>query len=136
MEGFFLKSNLFNIEPGEDEQTNPHCYGKQLANWLKNKFNKLGYEAEVIPEDWGWCVMCTRKPYMLWVGCGNIDAEEESNEAPCSAEIIWHCFVVAEVPFMKKLFGKVDTNTGVVKLTTELHDILESEPEIKLVEVS
>ncbi|MEW8355501.1 MAG: hypothetical protein AB2556_23930 [Candidatus Thiodiazotropha sp.] len=63
----------------------------------------MEYEAEVIPEDWGWCVMCSRKPYMLWVGCGYIDAEEESpGEQPVNDEIIWHCFVTAEIPYFKK----------------------------------
>ncbi|MEW8483800.1 MAG: hypothetical protein AB2705_01385 [Candidatus Thiodiazotropha sp.] len=47
--------------------------------------------------------MCSRKPYMLWVGCGYIDAEEESpGEQPVNDEIIWHCFVTAEIPYFKK----------------------------------
>ena len=46
MDGYFFKSNLFEIEPGEDEETNPGCYGKQLSHWLKDKFSKLGYEVE------------------------------------------------------------------------------------------
>jgi len=137
MDGFWFKSGLFKIEDGEDEETNPRCYGKQLAYWLKSKFTEQGYnEVEVIPEDWGWCVMCSRKPYNLWVGCGSMMNEldlETHPTIPDSNEIIWHCFVVAEVPFMKKLFGKVETEQGIQKLTSEIEVFLNNEQQIELV---
>lgn len=41
----WLKSALFEIEPGEDEATNPGCYGKQLASWLHSKLVEKGYDA-------------------------------------------------------------------------------------------
>lgn len=31
---FWFRSTLFEIEVGEDKETNPLCYGRQLANWL------------------------------------------------------------------------------------------------------
>ena len=50
-------STLFEIEVGEDRETNPGCYGKNLAKWLELEFKKLGYiDAEHRPEDWGWYV--------------------------------------------------------------------------------
>lgn len=138
MKDFWFKSSLFKVEPGEDEETNPQCYGKELSSWLKKKFEQLGYDVEdVIPEDWGWCVMCQRQPYWLWVGCGSIVETENTEETtPKSEEIFWHCFVVAEVPLFKKIFRKIDTSEGVKKLAKELEAILSSESGIALVDES
>ncbi|WP_188151479.1 hypothetical protein [Teredinibacter waterburyi] len=53
-ERIFIKTDLFAIEPKEDEETNPFVYGKQFSEWLRSRFIGLGYEVEeVIPEDWG-----------------------------------------------------------------------------------
>jgi len=49
---FWFKSTLFEIEPGEDKETNPRCYGKHLANWLRQKLVEKGYAVEGVgPED-------------------------------------------------------------------------------------
>jgi hypothetical protein len=58
MNGYWFKSNIFEIEPGEDEEINPRIYGRQLAIWLKDKLEKRGYKIEpIINEDWG-VVLC------------------------------------------------------------------------------
>ena len=76
MNGYWFTSSLFKIEPGEDEEINPGCYGRQLAVWLKKQLEERGYSVEpIINEDWGRCLMCSRDPFMLWVGCGNMDAK-------------------------------------------------------------
>ena len=31
----WFRSAQFEIEPGEEEETNPLCFGRQLANWLR-----------------------------------------------------------------------------------------------------
>lgn len=138
MNDFWFKSDLFRVEPGEDEETNPQCYGKSLSSWLKHKLVLNGYQVEdVIPEDWGWCVMCQRQPYSLWVGCGSSVGPGEAERAtPKIENIFWHCFVVAEVPLLKKIFKRPHTAEGVSKLTAELKSILISEPRITLVEES
>src|ERR1051325_1165005 len=107
-EGYWFQSSQFDIEPGEDAQTNPRLYGGQLARWLKSKFESLGYSAEeVIPEDWGGCVMCQREPYWLWVGCGSVadyDRAKPEDPPPSKEEVRWYCFAAAEVPFFRRLF--------------------------------
>ena len=134
MDGYWFKSDLFEIEPGEDEETNPGCYGRQLSHWLKDKFSKLGYEVEeVIPEDWGWCIMCSREPYALWIGCISI-TDDDPEKLPEIENVVWNCFVTAEVPFLKRLFKKIDTTQGVKKLSGELETTLNSEPGIQQVE--
>ena len=140
MHRFWFKSSLFEIEPGEDNETNPRIYGKRLAHWLREKCISLGYGVEdVIPEDWGWCVMCSRKPYMLWIGCANVDdydTAKEGDPPPGKEDILWTCFVEAEKPLFGRLFKKIDTSQGIRKLTEELKSILEAEPEIKIIEES
>ncbi len=134
---FCFTSNLFQVEPGEDEETNPYRYGKQLSHWLAGKLAAAGYpEAEVIPEDWGWCVMCSRDPFMLWVGCGNQDTDEtlENPELIRNQPIIWRCFVVAEVPFWKRILGKPDTESSERNLSEQLQGLLTSEAQIRMVE--
>ena len=134
---YFFTSDLFEIEPGEDEQTNPYRFGKQLAHWLSDKLSANGYpNAEVIPEDWGWCVMCSREPFMLWIGCGNSDSIEtlENPELINSYSVVWQCFVVTEVPFWKRIFRKPETETNERELNEKLNQFLSSESRIQMVE--
>ena len=67
-------SPYFEIEPGEDEDTNPGIYGKALAEWVATKLRERGLVVEgVIAEDFGRCVMVYRKPVMIWIGCANLE---------------------------------------------------------------
>jgi len=142
-EGYWFKSPLFEIELGEDEFTNPFCYGKQLSVWVRDEYLKLGYEVEeVIEEDWGYCVMVQRAPFSLWIGCGNLRSEfydnisekEKETFIPASDQLHWHCFTVAEVPFWKKIFKKVDPSKALAQLDAELKEILETESQITITE--
>ncbi|MHC1743241.1 MAG: hypothetical protein AB9873_09455 [Syntrophobacteraceae bacterium] len=140
IEGYWFKSSKFEIEPGEEEEINPGMYGRQLARWLKERLEEKGYPVEdVINEDWGRCLMCSRDPFMLWVGCGNgtdYDTTESADDPPAKEDIIWHCFATAEVFFWKRLFRKIETAPAVSKLYADLGDILRSDPEITIVEES
>jgi hypothetical protein len=65
---FWFRSTLFEIEPGEDEETNPLCYGRQFSRWLRDRLVSEGrIVEEVIPEDWGWCLVIQRRPYFAKV---------------------------------------------------------------------
>jgi hypothetical protein len=137
MEGYWFKSSKFEIEPGEDEEINPRMYGRQLAIWLKARLEESGYSVEdIINEDWGRCLMCTRDPFMLWVGCGNMTDMEATPDDPLpkKEDVVWHCFVTAEVFFWKRLFRKIDTTHAVAKLQADIGRILAAEPTITLVE--
>jgi hypothetical protein len=134
---FHFKSALFEVELGEDEEINPRMYGRQLANWLKIQLERKGYEVEpVIAEDWGRCLVVSRDPFMLWVGCGNMMdfTAKENDPLPMKENIIWLCFVEAEVPLLKRLFKKPDTAPALNKLDADLSSILNSEPRITLVD--
>lgn len=136
VERIFFKSALFDVEQSEDEETNPGLYGKQLASWLRDHLSSIGYKTEeIIPEDWGWCVMCQREPYWLWVGCSSIlVSEAEEGGVPAREEITWHCFATAEVPFIKHLFKRVDTTEGLSKLKIDLLEIIQSEKALRMVD--
>lgn len=132
MEGYWFTSSIFQVEPGEDDEVNPGRYGRQLAVWLKSRLEDRGYEVEpVIAEDWGRCLMLSRKPFSLWVGCGNVDDIGRSEAEP--SEIVWHCFPVAEVPFFKRIFGEPDTAAALLKLNSDLESILFEETTFNLV---
>jgi len=137
MSGYWFTSSLFQIEPGEDADTNPGCYGRQLAIWLKNRLERRGYSVEpIINEDWGRCLMCSRDPFMLWVGCGNVVDPERSGTAHPDKSLVWHCFVVAEVPWWRRLlpFSRPDTAAAVSQLDKDLGAILTGAAEIIIVE--
>jgi hypothetical protein len=143
---FRFRSDLFEVDPQEDEETNPFCYGKSLAEWVRTKFEELGYEPEpAIGEDWGWCVMLRREPFMLWVGCGNnraefysqITPEQKASFLPNGHEIEWSCLVGADAPiwtflFWKKLFSRASTHEEVSVTTRQLEHILRNEPRIQV----
>jgi hypothetical protein len=88
---------MFTITKGEDDETNPRRYGKSLAEWIRSRFLANGLPVEdVIPEDWGWCVIVQSKPFLLWIGCGN-DLTRESRspgeDGDSWANFSWMAFV-------------------------------------------
>jgi len=145
---FWFRSDLFSIDPREDESTNPFCYGKELAAWIADRFRSIGYSPEdVIAEDWGWCVMLTRKPFLLWIGCGNmrtdlyerVKPEDKDTFVPRGDEMVWTCFVGTDSFlwtsfFWKKLFGLATTRDTVARVAGELERFLEQESRIRITE--
>jgi len=127
-EGYWFTSSKFEVEPGEDQEINPGIYGRQLARWLKDRLEERGYVVEaIVNEDWGRCLICSRDPFMLWVGCANITGDE------IGANIVWHCFATVEVSWMQKWIRRIDTEPALTKLTEDLGKILRTEPDINLV---
>ena len=135
MKSYYFKSDLFEIEPGEDEEINPGIYGKSLALWLSIQLKAYGYEVEIVEEDWGRCLICSRSPHLLWVGCGNVYDQKlfKDGEVPIAEEVTWQCFVVAEVSFLKLLFRTLKTSPEKKKLYEDLGAILRNEKRIQIV---
>lgn len=143
-----FRSDLFSVDPNEDEETNPFCYGKQLAAWVAAKFQAAGYSPEpIIPEDWGWCVMLERRPFLLWIACGNdrsefyesVTPEQKPNFVPRADQLKWTCFVGSDVlvwtPFFwQRLFGKASTSEAVARVASQLEQFLKAERGITLTE--
>jgi hypothetical protein len=134
-DGYWFRSSLFEIEPGEDEEINPGIYGRQLASWLRQKLEAGGYSVEVINEDWGRCLMCQRSPFALWVGVGSVDDENRvDGMIPTKDAVVWHCFAVTEGGLRMRMFGKKnEIEMSRAKLDSALASILRAEPGILLV---
>ena len=132
----YFVSDLFAIEPGEDDFTNPYRFGKQLAYWLEQRLSEHGYHhVTVTPEDWGWCVMCSREEGMLWVGCASyIDGEIEEGHLPAKKDIIWHCFATIEQPLLKRLFSSSEGKNKLEKLKKELKRVIHEEESFRIVQ--
>ena len=110
-----FSSEFLKPTPGEDEQTNPGRFGEALAEWLAERLVERGGSVEgVIPEDFGWVVMVSRKPFMLWLGCGNTEG--------CTTE--WSVFPVAEPSLMQRLFRRVDPTYELEKLKAHLAELV------------
>jgi hypothetical protein len=129
-----FRSTRFRVEPGEDAEINPGIHGRQLADWLRARLSEAGETVEpVIAEDWGRCLVCRRDSFLLWIGCGNESGIAPPVGPPPAAEdIVWICFVVAEVPLPKRLFARPDTVPAVAALRQKLLDVLDAEPSITL----
>ena len=107
-QGYWFRSARFHVEPDEDAETNPGIFGKQLAAWLACELRGHGYpEAEEVPEDWGWAVVCQAKPLYLYAGCSNM-LESIGDGGPRrvnEGSIIWHVFAAADTPLFARLRG-------------------------------
>jgi len=120
----WVRTSFFHIEQGEDELTNPGRYGRAFSHWLAEQLKTRGEEVqEVLPEDWGWCVMLARKPYMLWVGCGNRNGVTDE----------WGAFVTAEPSLLQKLFSRTDSESTVNRIHKTLNEIMQHVPEFEKV---
>jgi hypothetical protein len=134
--GYWFRSDLFRVEPGEDEETNPGRYGRQLARWIADRLRARGVTVEsVTAEDWGWRVGCRRGPHRLVAACGNVDDTEREGALPAPpTDVAWHCFPVVEAPFWRRLLRGRDVDDALASFNGELRAIFEGEPRIRLIE--
>ena len=109
-----FQTDFFKPITGEEEATNPERYGKALAQWLAEGLKERGVAvAGIVPEDFGWAVVVSRKPFMLWLGCGNTDGS--NNE--------WSVFPVAETSMIQRLFRRVNPAPAIENLRVHLADL-------------
>jgi hypothetical protein len=113
---YCFETDKFEIINNEDVDTNPNIYGKELAQWIKKKLLNKGYPIEkILAEDWGWCIICYDKPFLLWVGCSGEYYDEK---------LIWSCFAEVEKPLFRNPFKKINTKEALYKLDSELFELL------------
>ena len=126
----WIETDYFEVLPGEEEETNPGIFGKAYAEWLAHRFRDEGEEvAEVIPEDWGWCVVLRRKPYLLFIACRNAGGDNESEFGPTE----WAAFVAAEPGLIQRLVKRVDPAAEIARLSKLLESIAAQAPGVKRV---
>lgn len=69
-----FETDAFRIQTKEEAASNPGRYGKALADWLATELGKRGHAVDqVLPEDFGWLVRLARRPFSLYLVCGNVD---------------------------------------------------------------
>ena len=75
----------------------------------------------IVAEDWGWLVMVQRKPFLLWVGCGNVQDGRADT---------WRIFLAAERSLFQRLLGreKVGAAAAITMLTAWLKDLVPTIP--------
>jgi hypothetical protein len=89
--------------------------------------------------------MLTRDPFMLWIGCGNLDTDrwkelepnEQLSTAPSDDAVVWTCFVGTDAPvwtafFWKRLVGRGSTAGAIERVAAELEAFLRHESGIEL----
>ena len=114
-------SDAFPALPGEDEQINPGRWGKQLADFIRSELSARSLPGgEPYAEDWGWAVPIDNIDYPLWVGCGNLDGDENG----------FLCFIEPSKSSARKLFRKIDTRERVEQVAVALDQALGSHPKV------
>ncbi|WP_197338082.1 hypothetical protein [Ralstonia solanacearum] len=116
-----FRTPFFQPIEGEDRETNPGVYGKALARWLVDALATRGVTAhDVIPEDFGWAVMVSHEPCLLWFGCGNVDGSTDT----------WTIFPVAEPSVLQRLFHRVDIDAEAGRLAAHLRALVPGIPQV------
>lgn len=118
-----FRSDLFPPYPNEEDEINPGCWGKRLAEFIHNGLKERGFDVlEPFAEDWGWMVEIRNDAFPIWIGCGNIDGDDGG----------FLCFIEPSKPYVRKfLFKKISTEVDVGKVQAALDSVLSSEPSIK-----
>ncbi len=114
-----VRTSSFEVEPGEDAQTNPGLYGRAFSKFVAEGLRAQGEPVEaVIPEDFGWCVLLGKKPARRWVGCVSREGSTEE----------WIAFAVVEQHFLGRLFGRFDARAEQSRLSTLLGEVVRGSP--------
>ncbi|MGL5632424.1 MAG: hypothetical protein ACRDD3_08665 [Azovibrio sp.] len=126
-----FKSDFFKLIPGEDEATNPGCYGKALAEWLAEQLRGQGISVNgIFPEDFGWIVELSEGPCPLWFGCSNQGNDEDEG----GQLMAWRIMPVVEPSMIQKLLKKVDVAAEQARLKTMLQQLLPTLPNASSIE--
>ena len=135
-----FKSAAFPKYPNEDaEVVNSNCWGKRLAEFIRDSLPKHGIPTEdILCEDWGWLVNVKNPDFPLWIACGVQDEFSDDEEdtscgsAPGNNGITQFCvFVTAEPSLVQRWFKRVDTQPAVQKVVDGLRRLIEASPDIQ-----
>lgn len=116
-----FSSAHFKITPDEDKSTNPGIYGNALAHWIATQLKERGIVAhDVVPEDWGWCVIAYTKPVRVNIAVANIDGSATR----------WRLFVFAERGPLQLLKSSSELKKHAALLCEHLTPIVTSIPDV------
>ncbi len=123
-----FKSAAFVEQEHEAGHVHPGRFGSELAIWLRERLEECELMvSEPTPEDWGWVLIVRHTNRSFFLGCGNVDGEDQR----------W--LVFAEPPpvgFFDRLWGGGDEAAEAVTLDLcrTIDAALRSEPSISDIE--
>ena len=140
-----FKSAAFPKYPDEDaELVNSNCWGKRLAEFVRDELPKHGVRTEdILCEDWGWLVNIEHPEFPLWIGCGVMDEasdeedaddddEKQRSSAPSGNGVAQFCvFVTAEPGLLQRWLKRVDTKPALQKVVDALRRLIDATPDIQ-----
>lgn len=114
-----VRTSAFEVEPGEDAQTNPGLYGRAFAQFVAEGLGARGEAVEaVIPEDFGWCVLLGGKSARRWVACVRRDGSTDE----------WIAFAVVEQRIIERLFSRFDVGAEHSRLSSLVGEVVRGSP--------
>lgn len=120
-----FRSGKFPPYEGEQDEINPGCWGKRLAEYLVEKLAGTPVRTEdPIVEDWGLYIPIRSDRFRLAICCGHQQGDDDE----------FMCFTDPSTPIVRKLFKKIDATEELGRVVTELERILSSDPDITDVE--
>jgi hypothetical protein len=119
---FEFRCSGFPAQPGEEGEINPGRWGRALADYLRAELTARGFTGGApFAEDWGMCIPIENQEYGLWVGCGNLEGEDDG----------FLCFIEPSKPFVRKLFRKIDVLQRVESVAVALEQALGSRSDVR-----
>lgn len=125
-----VTSTRFPIDETERAHApNPGVYGRALAHFIAAGLRERGVsvgDADVFPEDWGWCVAAQGKPVAVYVGCSNVRAPDEPVEAADvpGEDVEWLVFTFAERGLLGRLLRRDDGSSDTARVHALVGEIL------------
>jgi hypothetical protein len=117
-----FRSDRFPPYEGEEEQINPDCWGKRLAEFLRDGLRAKGFVTEEpCAEDWGWVLPVLNDQFRLWIDVGH------HQEYPDG----FACFINPHRPFVRRFFKKIETRETVTRLKDAIDKILNDEAGVR-----
>ena len=121
---FYIKSDLFQAYPEEENEINPGRFGKRLAEFIKDILEKDNIEvADLYATDYSFELRLDQFEFSVYITTGNIDGKE--NE-----------FLISISPkgeFKRKLFKKIPTKETISKVYETIEKGIGLNSEIKLI---
>lgn len=126
-----FNTKKFNTTEVKAHFINEICFGEDLAKWLGEKLDKLGYMVTIPDqEDWGW-YMHANKDEVKYFFCFGVASDETGRVADGE----WVVAIEKKRSFWNKLLGK-DQLSGNDEIIQEIINVLKGDTEISNIELS
>jgi hypothetical protein len=114
------------LDDGSSDFINPGLYAKALSDRIQQGLQARGWRTKgQLVEDWGrWIEIEHGRGYFLAVGAASMINPDKQESAEHRA------FVEPSKPRIRRWFRSINTEPDVIRLTSALRDLLQSDPNI------